>query len=145
MTTVNPYLYFNGNCEDAFNFYKSVFNSTFKYIGRYKDVPQTEREIFSDQDNKIMHVSLPISAETTLMGSDNTALFEQGISTNRFSLALNTSKKEEADRLFRSLSVDGEIKLPMNETFWGSYYGIVTDKFGITWKISFEPAMNRQE
>ena len=142
MTTVNPYLYINGNCEEAFIFYKSVFNSQFKYIGRYKDAPQTDRGIFSDQDNKIMHVSLPISAETTLMGSDNAALFKQGVGTNNFSLALNTSKKEEADRLFQDLSVGGEIKLPMNETFWGSYYGIVTDKFGINWKISFEPTIS---
>ncbi|WP_312399146.1 VOC family protein [Sphingobacterium sp.] len=138
MTTVNPYLYFNGNCEEAFNFYKSVFNSEFKYVGRYKDVPQTDREIFSEQDNKIMHVSLPISNETTLMGSDNTELFKQAVSTNNFSLAIGTDKKEEADRLFQILSVDGKVKLPMNETFWGSYYGIVTDKFGINWKISFE-------
>jgi len=138
MTTVNPYLYFNGNCEEAFNFYKSVFNSEFKYVRRYKDVPQTDREIFSEQDNKIMHVSLPISNETTLMGSDNTELFKQAVSTNNFSLAIGTDKKEEADRLFQILSVDGKVKLPMNETFWGSYYGIVTDKFGINWKISFE-------
>ncbi|MEJ5091953.1 hypothetical protein D3C87_1519950 [compost metagenome] len=138
MTTVNPYLYFNGNCEEAFLFYKSVFNSEFKYIGRYKDVPQTDREIFLEQDNKIMHVSLPISRETTLMGSDNAELFQQAVSTNNFSLAISTDKKEEADRLFQNLSVDGKIKLAMNETFWGSYYGIVTDKFGINWKISFE-------
>lgn len=138
MTIVNPYLYFNGNCEEAFNFYKSVFNSEFKYIGRYNDVPETDRGIFSDQDNKIMHISLPISSETTLMGSDNVELFKQAVSTNNFSLAINTDKKEEADRLFQNLSVGGKIKLPMNETFWGSYYGIVTDKFEINWKISYE-------
>lgn len=145
MTTVNTYLYFNGNCEEAFNFYKAVFNSEFKYIGRYKDVPQTDREIFSEQDNQIMHVSLPISSETTLMGSDNTELFKQAVSTNNFSLAISTDKKEEADRLFQNLSVDGKVKLPMNETFWGSYYGIVTDKFGINWKISFEATINNNK
>ncbi|GAB3413558.1 VOC family protein [Niabella aquatica] len=142
MTIVNPYLYFNGNCEEAFNFYKSVFRAEFKYIGRYKDVPQTDRSVFSDQDNKIMHVSLPISSETTLMGSDNAALFRQGGSINNFSLAISTDKKEEADRLFQALSIHGEVKLPINETFWGSYYGIVTDQFGISWKVSFELTMN---
>jgi len=72
-----------------------------------------------------------------LMGADNTALFNQPVSTSNFSLSINTDNKDEADTLFQSLSEGGEIKLPMNETFWGSYYGIVTDKFGINWKISF--------
>ncbi|HEY5407030.1 MAG TPA: VOC family protein [Ginsengibacter sp.] len=138
MTTINPYLYFNGNCEEAFNFYKSVFNSEFKYIGRYKDVPQTDKHIFQEQDNNIMHVSLPISRETTLMGSDNKELYKQTVSTNNFSLSINTDKKEEADRLFQKLSEGGKVKVTMNDTFWGSYYGIVTDRFGINWKISFE-------
>lgn len=140
MTIINPYLYFNGNCEEAFNFYKSVFRSEFKYIGRYRDVPQAQRGIFSDGDDKIMHVSLPISSETTLMGSDNSEIFKGSVSTSNFSLSINTDLKEEAERLFQSLSIDGKIILPINETFWGSYYGIATDKFGINWKIGFEPS-----
>lgn len=80
MTIVNPYLYFDGNCEEAFNFYKSVFKCEFKYIGRYKDVPEAQRGIFSDRDDKIMHVSLPISDETILMGSDNAEVFQAVIS-----------------------------------------------------------------
>lgn len=139
MTTVNPYLYFNGNCEEAFNFYRSVFNSEFKYLGRYKDVPEADRALFSDHEDKIMHVSLPISRETTLMGADSAQLFRQGIAAAHFSLSINTDRKEEADRLFAGLAEGGQIKLPMNETFWGSYYGILTDKFGINWKVSFEP------
>lgn len=139
MTTVNPYLYFDGNCEEAFTFYKSVFKSEFKYIGRYKDVPGADRRLFSDHEDKIMHVSLPISKETILMGSDNAELFQQNVSLTNFSLSVNTDQKEEADRLFQGLAVGGKIKLPMNNTFWGSYYGIVTDKFGINWKISCEP------
>ena len=138
MTVVNPYLYFNGNCEQAFNFYKSVFNSEFKYIGRFKDVPPANRGAFTDQDNKIMHISLPISNETVLMGADHEDLFGQEVSMGRFSLSLNTDRKEEADRLYQRLSEGGSTKLAMNETFWGSYYGIVTDQFGINWKISFE-------
>ena len=139
MIIVNPYLYFDGNCEEAFTFYRSVFKSEFKYIGRYKDVPGADRRLFSDHGDKIMHVSLPISNETILMGSDNAELFQQGVSTTNFSLSVNTDEKEEADRLFQDLAEDGEVKLPMNVTFWGSYYGIVTDKFGINWKVSFEP------
>ncbi len=75
MTTLNPYIYFNGNCEDAFNFYKLVFQQEFKYR-RYKDVPKTDRQIFQEADEKIMHISLPISTETILMGSDNTEAYK---------------------------------------------------------------------
>lgn len=139
MTTVNPYLYFNGNCEEAFTFYKSVFKTEFKYLGRYKDVPQADQKLFSEMEEKIMHVTLPISEETALMGADSSALFKQGETLNTFSLSLNTDKKEEADRLFNCLAEGGTIILAMNETFWGSYYGIVKDPFGIIWKISHEP------
>ncbi|WP_281637686.1 VOC family protein [Flavobacterium marginilacus] len=138
MITVNPYLYFNGNCEEAFNFYKSVFEVEFKYIGRYKDVPQAEKHIFQEEDNKIMHVSLPISSQITLMGADNTEVHKENLSNNNFSLSITADNKKEADKLFQKLSVGGKIKLAMNETFWGSYYGIVNDRFGINWKISFE-------
>ena len=138
MITVNPYLYFNGNCEEAFNFYKSVFEAEFQYMGRYKDVPQADRHIFQQQDNKIMHVSLPLSKETVLMGADNVEAHKEAMSYANFSLSINTDKKEEADKLFKRLSEGGIIRLPMNQTFWGSYYGIVNDRFGINWKISFE-------
>lgn len=138
MITINPYLYFNGNCEEAFNFYKTIFETDFVYLGRYKEVPQTDKPLFQEQENKIMHASLPISKEMTLMGSDNTEAYKETTSNNKFSLSITTDKKEEADKLFQKLAKGGEIKLAMNGTFWGSYYGIVTDKFGINWKISFE-------
>jgi PhnB protein len=138
MTTLNPYIYFNGNCEDAFNFYKSVFRQEFTYIGRYKDVPKTDRQIFLESDEKIMHVSLPISTETILMGSDNIEAYKEAIKYSNFSLIIHTDSKEEVDRLFNELSENGQIKVPMNLTFWGSYYGICIDKFGISWKITIE-------
>lgn len=138
MTTVNPYLYFNGNCEDAFNFYKSVFQQEFTYIGRYKDVPKKDRQLFQEADEKIMHISLPVSAETILMGADNTAAYKESIAYSNFSLIVHTDSTGEADRLFAKLSESGQVKLPMNLTFWGSYYGICIDKFGISWKITTE-------
>ena len=137
MTKLNPYLFFDGNCEDAFNFYKSVFGKDLR-IARYKDVPQTDRQIFHEEDEKIMHASLPINTETTLMGSDITELYNQPVSTKNFALYINTDNREEADRLFNELSIGGQIKMPMTETFWGSYYGFFTDKFGISWKITFD-------
>ena len=137
MTKLNPYLFFDGNCEDAFNFYKSVFGKDFR-MAHYKDVPQTNRQIFHEADEKVMHVSLPINTETTLMGADVTGLYKQPVSTTNFALYINTDNKEEADRLFNELSSGGQIKMAMSETFWGSYYGLVTDKFGINWKITFD-------
>jgi len=137
MIIINPYLYFNGNCEKAFNFYRDVFEAEFKYIGRYNDVPQSDKHFFNEEENKIMHISLPINNQTTLMGCDN-AVLHKGNTCNNFSLSITTDKKEQADKLFQKLCEGGEIKLAMNETFWGSYYGVVNDKFGINWKISFE-------
>lgn len=138
MATVNPYIYFNGNCEEAFNFYKTVFQKDFTYIGRYKDVPSTDRQVFQETDEKIMHVSLPISQETVLMGADNTEAYNELLAFSNFSLIVHTDEKEEADRLFNELSNGGQIKMPMNLTFWGSYYGICIDKFGIMWKLTIE-------
>lgn len=139
MATVNTYLYFNGNCEEAFDFYKSVFNKDFRFIGRYKDVPEIARQNFPNcEDEHIMHVGLPISNETILMGADIIDVNRQENYTSKFfSLYVSTDSKEEADRLFVLFSKEGEIILPISDQFWGSYYGICMDKFGVNWKISF--------
>lgn len=138
MTKVNAYMTFNGDCEEAFSFYKSVFGGEFLYIGRYKDVPPTDRQTFRlENDEKIMHVSLPISKETILMGCDSTEAYGQGtIFGNNISLSINLDNKEEADRLFNELSVGGQIKMSMSQTFWGAYFGMFTDRFGINWLIN---------
>lgn len=139
MTTVNVYLTFNGNCLEAFNFYKSVFGGEFAYVGYYKDMPTDGGMPVSRADaEKIMHISLPFSQETMLMGSDTggewAASYVQG---NNFSLSINTDSKESADRLFDSLSVGGKVILSMNKIFWGDYFGMFTDQFGINWMVSF--------
>lgn len=139
MTTVNVYLTFNGNCEEAFNFYKSVFGGDFPYVGRYKDMPAEGGKSASPEDaEKIMHISLPISTETVLMGSDTggewAANYSQG--TN-FSISINADSKESADKLFNGLSNGGMVTMPLNNTFWGDYFGMFTDKFGINWMVSF--------
>ena len=138
MATINPYIYFNGNCEEAFDFYKSVFQSEFTSKERYKDVPQSDRGIFRESDEKIMHVSLPISRETVLMGSDNQDAYTELLTYSNFSLIVHGDTKEETDTLFKGLSEGGQIKMQMNQTFWGSYYGICIDKFGIMWKVTIE-------
>lgn len=138
MTTINPYLSFKGNCEEAFNFYKSVFGGEFQFIGRYKDLPETDRQNFSSvSDDKIMHVSLPISAQTILMGCDSPEEDAPKFGNN-IVLSVNADTRMEADRLFNGLSVDGQIKNAMSDTFWGAYFGMLIDKFGINWTINFE-------
>jgi PhnB protein len=141
MTTINPYLTFNGTCEAAFTFYKSIFGGEFPYIGRFKDMPVSEgcEPLAAEEGEKIMHVSLPISAETTLMGSDSSEAFGHvTVVGNNFSISINTNSATEADRLFNGLSADGIITMPMNKTFWGAYFGMFTDKFGINWMINHD-------
>lgn len=140
MPSVNVYLNFNGNCEEAFNFYKSVFGGEFPYLGRFRDMPPQEgmAPLPKEMEDKIMHVSLPISKETSLMGSDTggewAPNFVQG---NNFSISINAESQEEADRLFNGLSQGGKVTMPLANTFWGDYFGMWTDKFGINWMVSF--------
>jgi PhnB protein len=138
MTTLNPYLAFNGNCEAAFNFYRTVFRKEFQFIGRYKDLPAEERKNFpSDWDEWIMHVSLSISKETVLMGCDSSNATVDG-SQPGFSLMISTDSQGEADRMFYELSNEGAISMPMTHTFWGAYFGMVRDQFGINWMINHD-------
>jgi PhnB protein len=138
MTKVNVYITFNGNCEEAFRFYRSVFGGEFQFLGRYKDVPPNEKEKFQpENEEKIMHVSLPISKETILMGCDSAESHGQGtVVGDNISLSLDTDTKDEAKKLFTALSNGGKIKFPIDETFWGAYFGALTDRFGINWTIS---------
>jgi PhnB protein len=146
MATVSTYLNFDGNCEEAFNFYKSVFGGEFTYIGRFEEMPPQEgMPPMSEADkNKIMHVGLPIGS-TILMGSDVAGgwgpAFLQG---NNFSVSIHPESKEEADTLFNSLSEGGQVTMPMADTFWGSYFGMFTDKFGINWMINLETQQAEQ-
>ena len=140
MTVVNPYLTFNGNCEEAFTFYKSVFGGEFQFMGRFKDMPPMGGKQVPEADaEKIMHVSLPVSKETILMGSDSSAEFGQAtVMGNNFSISVNTGSEEEADKMFNGLSAGGNVTMPMSKTFWGSYFGMLVDRFGIQWMVSFE-------
>ncbi|HJW15979.1 MAG TPA: VOC family protein [Flavisolibacter sp.] len=141
MTTVNIYLTFNGNCLEAFNFYKSVFGGEFPYLGKFKDMPPQEgmKPMTEQEGEKIMHVSLPVSKETNLMGSDTGGEWVAGFSQgNNFAISIGTDSKEEADRLFNGLSAGGKATMPMSKTFWSPYFGMFTDKFGINWMVSLD-------
>lgn len=137
MASINPYLTFNGNCEEAFNFYKSVFGGEFPYIGRFKDMP-SDKPVDGDEGNRIMHVSLPIGQGTLLMGSDTSKQMGDVTSGNNFAISINADSKEEADRLFTALSSGGRVTMPLNDTFWGAYFGMFTDKFGISWMVNYD-------
>ena len=140
-TTVNIYLTFDGNCREAFEFYKSVFGGDFPQVSTFAEMPPQEGlpPIPENEKKRIMHVSLPISEETVLMGSDTggewSKHFKKG---NNFSISVNATDQEEADRIFKELSAEGQVTMPMDKTFWGSYFGMLTDKFGINWMVSFD-------
>lgn len=140
MTTINPYLTFNGTCEAAFNFYKSVFGGEFPFVGKFKDMPPSpDFPVHEHEKDKIMHISLPISKETILMGSDSSEAFGKATTMgNNVTISINTGSVEEATRLFNGLSVGGKIHMPLNKTFWGAYFGQFTDRFGIHWMVNCE-------
>lgn len=140
MALLNPYLTFVGNCEEAFNFYKSVFGGEFSFVGKFKDMPADENYSLSAEDaEKIMHIGLPISKETILFGSDTFGEYaSKNVVGNNISLSITADSKENADHLFNGLSQEGVVTMPLASTFWGEYFGMVTDQFGINWMIGFK-------
>ena len=140
MKAVNPYLNFNGNTEEAFNFYKSVFGGDFLALMRFKDIPG-DSQIPEEVKNGIMHIALKIAPNVILMGTDAVESMGQFLKVgNNMHISLEAESREEADKLFNSLSHGGKIEMPMADQFWGDYYGNFADKFGINWMISFTKA-----
>ncbi len=136
MLNVNPYLNFDGNTEEAFNFYKSVFGGEFTSLVRFKDMSEGDK-MPPETQNKIMHVSLPIGKDTILMATDALESLGHKLNAgNNFYIYLETESKKEADRIFNSLSVGGKVEMPMQDQFWGAYYGAFADKFGVQWMVS---------
>lgn len=141
MATINPYLNFNGNAEEAFNFYKSVFGGEFSGIMRWKDMPDmpgSDKLSESDKE-KVMHIAFPIGDGNVLMASDVLESFGQAKAEgNNIQISINAESKEEADRLFNGLSAGGKIVMPLADAFWGAYFGMFEDKFGIQWLVNFD-------
>ena len=137
-TVINPYLSFNGKTEEAFNFYKSVFGGEFLTLQRMKDTPEASKVPSHEQD-RVMHVSLPIGKETILMASDIIESMGHTLSMgNNFSISVSTESEKEADKIFNGLSAGGTVTMPMEKAFWGSYFGMLTDKFGVQWMVSYD-------
>lgn len=138
MTKVNVYLLFDGNCEEAFNFYKSAFKTEFTMLSRFNEAPPQEGHppVPEEDAEKILHVSLPIG-ENVLMGSDGgsswSEFHKQG---NNFSVSVTVDEREEVNRLYSALSEGGQVDMPVQDTFWGEYFGMLTDKFGVRWMVN---------
>jgi len=139
MATINPSINFNGNAEEAFTFYKSVFGGEFKIVARFKDLASPEFPVSENDANKIMHIALPIGSNT-LMGNDvPESMGRTNENENRSKISINCESKEEADRIFSGLSVGGNIEMPIGDSPWGSYFAMFRDKYGIEWMVDFDP------
>jgi PhnB protein len=138
MKALNPYLNFSGNTEEAFNFYKSVFGGEFAMIQRFKDTPEASRVAAKDQ-NKLMHIALPIGKGNVLMATD--ALESMGhklVTGNNIQLSVSADSQAETDKIFNGLSAGGTVAVPLAKQFWGAYFGMCTDKFGVQWMVSYD-------
>ena len=142
MATINPYIHFNGNTEAAFNFYKSVFGGEFARVMRYKDVSQMEgcdgMQVAENDLEKIMHIALPVGNDDVLMANDVLESMGKVSEINNFSLSVSADSKEDAERIFNGLAEGGKVEMPLNDTFWGAYFGMFEDKFGIRWMVSYD-------
>lgn len=137
MATINPYINFNGNAEEAFNFYKSVFGGEFTTVARFKDMASAEFKVSEHEANKIMHISLPIGSNE-LMGNDVPEIMgKTNENENRSKISVNCESKEEADKIFTGLSVGGNVEMPIGDSPWNSYFGMFRDKYGIEWMVDY--------
>ena len=140
MATINPHVNFNGNAEEAFNFYKSVFGGEFSRLVRFGQMASADFNVDEKEANKIMHIALPIGASNELMGNDVPSFMgtvnEQ---ENRSKIAVIVESKEEADAIYNGLSAGGDVEMPISDSPWGSYFGMFRDKYGIEWMIEFNP------
>ncbi len=146
MATINPYIHFNGNAEEAFTFYKSVFGGEFAMVSRFKDMPANPEHAISESEaNKIMHIALPIGKTSVLMASDTPEFMgKHNENETRSKISISAESKEEADKLFNRLSVGGQVEMPIADSPWGSYFGMFRDKYGIEWMIDYDPKYKGQ-
>jgi len=140
MIRINPHIHFNGNAEEAFLFYQTIFGGAFTRVVCYKDLSDFGVQFAEKEFNKIMHLALPIGSASVLTGSDVPDILGQvSENENRSKITITPESKEEADALFHGLSEGGTIEMPMSDSPWGSYFGMFRDKYGIEWMIDFTP------
>ncbi|NQX52673.1 VOC family protein [Pedobacter panaciterrae] len=138
MAKMNPYLNFDGKAEEAFNFYKSVFGGEFSAVHRMTEAPESS-QLPENEKNGIMHIALPINEHTTLMASDILPSCGHILNAgNNVQISLHPVSREETEHLFNGLSAGGTVEMPLEDTFWGAYFGSFKDKFGVQWLVNFE-------
>jgi PhnB protein len=144
MATINPYINFNGNAEEAFNFYKSVFGGEFGSVVRFKDLESSEFPIPENDANKIMRIALPIGGNTLIANDVPESMGPVNENENRSKISVYAESRAEADKIFAGLTVGGTIEMPLGDSPWGTYFGMFRDKFGIEWTVEFDPSGDGQ-
>jgi PhnB protein len=145
MTTINPYINFNGNAEEALNFYKSVFGGEFETIVRYEDLKKSGFPVPENEENKILRITLPIGENILIANDVPESLGPVNEQENRSKIAVSAESRTEADRIFTGLTVDGAIEMPMGDSPWGTYFGMFRDKYGIEWTVEYNPTLSEQQ
>ena len=141
--TINPWINFNGNAEEAFTFYKSVFGGEFAKVIRFKDLASPEFPVPENEQNKIMLITLPIGKDNMLMANDVPEILGKvNENENRSKISISAESREEAEKIFKGLSAGGQVEMPMDDSPWGSYFGMFRDKYGIEWMVEFDPKNN---
>jgi len=139
MALINPHINFNGNAEEAFTFYKSVFGGEFEKIIRFKDLSSPEFPVAESEANKIMHIALPVGKNFLMANDVPESMGKTNENENRSKIYIRAESREEADKLFMGLSAGGTVEMPIGDSPWGSYFAMFRDKFGIEWMIDFDP------
>jgi len=142
MALINPHMNFNGNAEEAFNFYKSVFGGEFTTLMRFKDLSSAEFPIPESEANKIMHIALPIGKNFLMANDVPESMGRVNENENRSKISVSAESREEADKIYKGLSAGGAIEMPIGDSPWGSYFAMLRDKYGIEWMVDFDPKYN---
>jgi PhnB protein len=140
MRAINPWINFNGNAEEAFTFYKSVFGGEFLKIVRFKDLSSAEFPVPKNEENKIMQIALPIGKHNLLLANDVPEFMGRvNENENRSKISVSAGSREEAGKIFNGLSAGGNVEGPIGDTPWGTFAGMFRDKYGIEWIVEFDP------
>ncbi len=142
MALINPHINFNGNAEEAFLFYRSVFGGEFAKIMRFKDLASPEFPVAENESNKIMHIALPIGRNILMANDVPEIMGKTNENENRSKISISAESRDEADKLFNGLSAGGQIEYPMGDSPWGSYFGCFRDKYGIEWMVDYDSKYN---
>lgn len=139
MAKLSVHIAFNGNCEEAFNFYRSIFGGEFSMVSRNKDIPSDVPSPASVEENdKVLHIGLPIGNNGELMGCDMPQAFSKADRPNSYNVSISTDSEEQAKQYYEALQEGGKVNMPLDKTFWGAYFGMVVDKYGVQWMVSYD-------